>query len=105
MLSTVMTTENWPWHPDLTVATALYFHGNDMERTYQMVTDTVLAQEVRTGHQNKTIFLKRKAQHYIQQTEPQLTWSGADQGCTFSRRMDQIVYGSKTQNSWRCFII
>lgn len=43
MLSTVMTTENWPWHPDLTVATALYFHGNDMERTYQMVTDTVLA--------------------------------------------------------------
>lgn len=43
MLYTVMTTENWPWHPDLTVATTMYFHGNDMERTHQMVTDTVLA--------------------------------------------------------------
>lgn len=45
MLYTVMTIENWPlaWHSDLTEVTAMYFHGNDMEMTYKMVTDTVSA--------------------------------------------------------------
>lgn len=56
----------------------MYFHGNDMEMTYQMVIDSFsLGRSDWTSEKN--IFLKKVVQHCIQWAKPQLTWSGADE--------------------------